>query len=538
MTTPDAANLPPADDPLADALTRELAAMLGDEGLLTDDRSRALYSSDLLTLGESCVMVVRPSSLTELQRALKAISTSGHALTPRGGGYSYVRGYTPQDSATITIDLGRMNRIVSINETDMYIEVEAGVTWRQIYEALKPRGLRLPFFGTFSGRGATVGGGLSNGALFFGSARYGTVADIVLGMEIVLASGELFHTGQRAAERAGKPFFRGFGPDMNGLFVHDAGAMGIKAKASLRMIRAPQCTDFLSFGFSTQESAAQALSEISRSEVAEEAFVMDPARTQVALRGSTHMTRDLRALCRVVCQEKRLFPGLRAGAKMVLAGRDFGAQHCWSLHMTLAGRSRAGVDHDKDVARTILYRLGGYELPDTIPRVSRADIFSTLDNVVGHDGQRFVAINAKIAHSDAAALLADCDREIALRKDALRAHDIEISRLFSIISNNGFSYEIVMTWPDAWLPLHRETASRPLREKFAAAAANPEARSCVMDLRESLIAIFARHGAASGQLGRSYPYREILRERPGRLLDAVKHHLDPERRMNPGALQL
>ena len=96
----------------------------------------------------------------------------------------------------------------------------------QIYEALKPLGLRLPFFGTFSGRGATVGGGLSNGALFLGTARYGTSAEIVLGMQVVLADGSILHTGQTAISTAKRPFTRTFGPDTTGLFTHDAGALG------------------------------------------------------------------------------------------------------------------------------------------------------------------------------------------------------------------------------------------------------------------------------------------------------------------------
>jgi FAD/FMN-containing dehydrogenase len=108
----------------------------------------------------------------------------------------------------------------------MYVTVEAGVTWKQLHEALAPRGLRLPFFGTFSGATATVGSGIANGALFFGTARYGTAADCALGLEVVLADGTLLHTGQAAF--GGKPFYRTYGPDLTGLFTHDSGTLGIK----------------------------------------------------------------------------------------------------------------------------------------------------------------------------------------------------------------------------------------------------------------------------------------------------------------------
>ena len=75
------------------------------------------------------------------------------------------------------LDLSELNRIISINEDYLVITVEAGVSWQQIWDALTPRGLRSPFFDTISGSRATVGGGLSNGALFMGTARYGSAAD-------------------------------------------------------------------------------------------------------------------------------------------------------------------------------------------------------------------------------------------------------------------------------------------------------------------------------------------------------------------------
>ena len=84
----------------------------------------------------------------------------------------------------VAIDTSGLDRIIKISPEDLYITVEAGVTWKQIYEALTPLGLRLPFFGTFSGARATVGGGLANGALFLGTARHGTAADCVVGLQV------------------------------------------------------------------------------------------------------------------------------------------------------------------------------------------------------------------------------------------------------------------------------------------------------------------------------------------------------------------
>ena len=75
---------------------------------------------------------------------------------------SYTGGYTPSTKRSVIVDTSFLNQILEINPEDMYITVEAGCTWKEIYQALKPMGMRLPFFGTNSGAMATVGGGLSN----------------------------------------------------------------------------------------------------------------------------------------------------------------------------------------------------------------------------------------------------------------------------------------------------------------------------------------------------------------------------------------
>lgn len=528
-----------SDDQLrVTALEQDLRALLGNDGVSSDVESRRFHSTDMLAAGETCDLVIHPASVEELTQAVKLVAKADFAVVPRGGGLTYVRGYTPSSKRVVTLDLRRMNRIVEINEEDMYVVVEAGTTWRQIYEALKPRGLRLPFFGTFSGRGATVGGGLSNGALFFGTARYGTAAEIVLGMEVVLGDGDLLHTGQLSIARASKPFFRTFGPDTTGLFVHDAGALGVKARISLRMIRTPSHTEYLSFGFATRHEAIAALSEIGRSELAEEAFVMDPAKTRAALGAPTSLTRDAKTLLKVVAQERNLLRGLRAGAQLALGGRNFAGDDCFSLHMACGGRSQAAVTADVAAARALLTKMGGSELPNSIPKASRAEIFSSLDAVVGTKGERFVAINCKIAHSDARDLIDAAEAIVDSYREQTDAQGIEISRLLTVISNHAFSYEIVFTWPDAWLPIHTATMSAEARATFKEAENREEARALVFRIRQEIIDLFAEKGAASSQLGRSYHYTNVLRDEPRALVEGIKSLVDPDRRVNPGALGL
>lgn len=518
-------------------LESQLSDLLGQDGLLTDDASRGLYGSDLLADGADCALVIRPMTIGQLQQAVGLVTRSGLAVAPRGGGLTYVQGYTPTAIRFAAIDLSQLDRIVEISETDMTITVEAGVTWKQIYEALKPMGLRLPFFGTFSGARATVGGGLSNGALFLGTARYGTAAEAVIGLDVVLADGSLLRTGQLAVANAPRPFLRTFGPDTTGLFVHDAGAFGIKARATLRLIRAPARTGFLSFGFADQASGIAALAEVARSDLAEDAYLMDPDKTRIALSGPADLVRDARTLARVVKQEGGVLKGLRAGARLAMAGRDFIEAGCHSLHLVLAARNEPALEADMAAAREIAARFGAKALPDSIPRAGRADLFAPVDMMVlGPDADRWVALNAKVAHRDAPALAEAIEAIFARHKSALDAAGVVVSRLLTVMGTHAFSYEPVMNWRDAWLPLHRDIigTARNLPEPPAA----PDARALVMQVRAELIAEFARLGACSNQIGRTYPYASVLRPEARALLEAVKRAVDPDGRMNPGALEL
>lgn len=523
--------------PLPDGLLANLSAILGPDGLLTDPATLALHGSDLLDQGAPCLMVIRPDTVEQLAQAVRLIGAAGVAMAPRGGGLTYVRGYTVADRGFAAIDMAGMNRIVSISEEDMIVTVEAGTTWRQIFEALKPLGLRLPFFGTFSGTRATVGGGLSNGALFLGTARHVSAAEAVIGMEVVLADGTLLHTGQQAILRAPKPFMRTFGPDLTGLFVHDAGALGIKARVSLRLIRAPAATGYLSFGFADQASGIAALCEVSRSDLAEDAYLMDPDKTRIALSGPTDLARDVKVLAKVIGQEGGLLKGLKAGAKLAMAGRSFIDDGCHSLHLVLAGRSDEAVAADMAAARAIAARFGGAELPDSIPRAGRADLFAPVSGmVVGPEADRWIALNAKVPHSEAVPLTNAIEALLARHQPALDAAGVIVSRLLTVMGTHAFSYEPVLNWRDSWLPLHRDILQG--QNKLAEPPAAPDARALVMQVRAELIALFAQHGAASNQIGRAYPYASILRPAPRALLEAIKGAVDPQGVMNPGALEL
>ena len=180
------------------------------------------------------------------------------AVITRGGGASYTDAYLPATAQSLIIDTSRLNKIIEINEEDMFITVEPGVTWAEMAAALAERNLRTPFWGPFSGLKATVGGSTSQNSVSMGTSRYGGSPESVLCYDVVLASGEILKTGSSSMEKS-TPFFRYYGPDLTGLFSGDAGSLGIKASITLRLIKLPSHSLTCSYGFKSFDAMSQAM---------------------------------------------------------------------------------------------------------------------------------------------------------------------------------------------------------------------------------------------------------------------------------------
>ncbi len=518
-------------------LTETLVGILGDAQVITDEEERQYYASDIYAVGATPAVVIRPTDKDKLSRAISQITREGFAIVGRGGGMSYTGGYCPAREDTVTVDFSEMNEIVEINEEDLYITVQAGVTWKQIYDALSPRGLRLPFFGTFSGMRATVGGGLSNGALFMGTGRYGTAAEIVQCVEVILADGTLLKTGQPGFKNVEKPFYRTYGPDLTGLFVHDAGALGLKVQATLRVMRKPPVTDFASFCYPDAQSAAMALSAIARTGAAEEAYVFDPESTRKGMK-QEGIVEDVKTLGAVVKSEKGWLKGLVEGAKLVVAGRDFLEEGAFGLHTVVSGNCRQAVEADLLTIREAAATHGGEEIPNSIPKATRANPFKPVNSVIGPDGDRWAALNAKVAHSDAISLIRDVDALLDSYEDQMKPYGMYTRRLMIAVGQHSFSYEPIIHWFDRWNPVHKRTPEPSHLKALQEPEPNPQAAALAAEIRQNLIDVFVRHGAASNQIGKTYPYYDSLRPETAQVVAGLKRMFDPESLMNPGALGL
>ena len=526
----------PVAEKQAENLLAELAELLGANRVLTDADSVSLFAQDVYTKSIPALAVVQPATAEELAAAVTAVAGAGHAVIPRGGGMSYTSGYVPTEPDSIVVDMRRMNQVLEINVEDMYVTVQCGCTWKALHEALDASGFRTPYWGTLSGIHATVGGGLSQNSIFWGSARYGTAADSVIGLEVVLADGSIVRTGAHA-QRNSTPFFRHYGPDLTGLFTSDAGALGFKATATLRLIPQYESRAYTSFEFPNAQAMIKAMSNIGRADIAAECFAFDPFLQQARMQRESLMS-DVKKLAGVVKASGSVVGAIKDSAKLAIAGRGYMKDVQYSLHVMIEEATAAAADAGLEKARRFCRDQGGSELEDSIPKILRANPFTPLNNVVGPRGERWVPIHTIVPHSKAEATLAAVNAVFDRRRTEIDQHQIGVGFLLALISTNGFVIEPVFFTPDAMTEIHRDTVENSVLKKLPGFAENAEARALTASLRAEIIDAFAAIGGVHMQIGKAYPYREHLRGESWQIVAALKKMLDPNGRVNPGSLGL
>lgn len=517
-------------------LSAILKQILGTDGYTEDPAARTLMSQDIWSAGVLADFVAAPETVEQLRQTVAACHERGVALNPRGGGMSYTNSYTPDRPGIGILDLSRLNRIAEINSDDMYVTVQAGVTWKQLYDALKPLGLRTPFWGPLSGLNSTVGGGLSQNNAFFGAGTYGTTGDSVTGLTVILADGTQVRTGT-AATKVGKPFWRHYGPDLTGLFCGDSGALGFKAEITFRLIPWPEHEDWASYEFATRDACAEAMAGVAREGIACEVFGFDPALTRVRLKRAS-LAADTKTLANVVKAQGNLLKGIQEGAKVALAGRSFMEANSWSLHVIVEGRSKAGVAEDMKRLKAICEKSGGKETENSIPKIIRANPFTAPNTILGAEGERWVPVHGIVSLSDGPKVWAALEAYFQSIAAEIKAHEIQVGYLVTSLSTNGYLIEPVFMWPEEILAIHEQTVEPAHLKKLKRYAPNPEATAAVARARRGVIDVFDAFGASHFQIGRSYPYSEVLDDAALGLLKKIKSALDPDTTVNPGALGL
>lgn len=520
-----------------DAVTAALADLsaLGGCSFRGDDATRDYYANDVFWQpGIRPLGVVLPETAETAAAAVGICTRAGIAIVPRGGGMSYTKGYLPAHENAVVFDMRKLARVVEVNADDLYITVEAGCTWEQVNAALEKTGLRTGYWGPLSGVNATVGGALSQNSAFFGSALNATVAESVIGLEVILANGERVRTGS-GGRRGAKPFSREGGPDMTGLFLGDNGALGLKCAATLRLWPAPAEVDYLSFGFATMEAMAAVQVGLARERLVSEGFGID--RTKASHSASVNRISDgLKTLGNLVRGGKTVASGLKDAARAAAGGASFLKDHAFTLHLVLEGRNAAELKTSMARARAI-GTAHGVEIENTVPKVMRSKPFSPVRGMLGLDGERWVPIHAVFPMGDWKRVVEANDAFFAERKAEMDRHGIVYS-VMTMTVGGEFFIEPAFYWNDEITPLHAESLGEDVVRPWRNRPANEAARQAVAELRAATQDLYISLGGVNWQVARDYPFRSVLEPGTWALLSAIKDAVDPHGLMNPGSLGL
>ncbi|RLQ93783.1 FAD-binding oxidoreductase [Falsibacillus albus] len=211
-------------------LLDDLKALLKDEQVTVNETILEQHGKDeSYHTPSSPDIVVFPESAEEVSAVVKLASAHKTPIIPFGMGTS-LEGHVIAYEKGITIDFSLMNKVLEVREKDFLVKVQPGVTRMQLNKDLKKYGL---FFSVDPGADATLGGMAATNASGTTSVKYGVMRDQVRDLEVVLANGDIIHTGNLAQKSSS-------GYNLNSLFVGSEGTLGCFTELTLRVFGIPE----------------------------------------------------------------------------------------------------------------------------------------------------------------------------------------------------------------------------------------------------------------------------------------------------------
>ncbi len=243
--------------PVTPAIADALRQIVGPRYVVTDDPDRmAAYAHDEVA-GEAYAhlpeVVVRPKSAEEISAVMCLANKERVPVTPRGAGSGLSGGAVPVRGG-ILLATERMNRILEIDQENMVVVVEPGVVTNEINEAVAEYGLFYAGY-PMSVESCFVGGNVAENAGGGRAIKYGVTGQYVLGLEVVLPTGEIVRLGGRRVKDV-------TGYDLIHLLVGSEGTLGIFTEIILRLIPLPRARVVLLVAFPDVDSAIAAVPRI------------------------------------------------------------------------------------------------------------------------------------------------------------------------------------------------------------------------------------------------------------------------------------
>ena len=433
-------------------LADRLRQLLGNDAVADDAATLAVHSGDKWFAAHEPEVVVFARSTSDVNRLLQFASGKKIPVTARGGGFGYVGGCVPVRGG-IVLSLVQMNRIKEINFADAVAIVEPGVFTADLKAAVRAQKLFYPP-DPASMKDCTIGGNVATNAGGPRCLKYGVTRNYVIGLEVVLANGEVLRTGGRVHKNK-----TGF--DLIGLFVGSEGMLGVVTEITLRLLPLPPARATLSAAFATATQAAEAVQAIFAAgflpaslEIADH-FTLEAARRDlrkmIVPPGSAHLLVDLDGQEQSVRSEAEAIRELVATRKpnsLEMATGEANCEKLWALRREFSNSLRATgltkLNEDVVVPRSHLVDL--IEFAEKLHAKHGFPIAS-----FGHAGDGNIHVN----------IMADrYNRDAAVRERVDGALDELFAQVLAwggvITGEHGIGLAKKRWWPDATSEVVRE----------------------------------------------------------------------------------
>jgi glycolate oxidase len=238
---------------IKDQIAKELAGIVGEDGVVIDPDDLRVYETDGLTVFKARPdIVVLPYLAEQVARVVKVCWREKIPFVARGAGTGLSGGALPLDGGVL-IGLNRINRILEIDSESQRAVVEPGIVNIWLTNALSSQGYYYAP-DPASQTACSIGGNVAENSGGPRTPKYGVTTNHVLGLEVVLPKGEVVQLGGRTLDTPGY--------DLTGVFVGSEGTFGIVTKVIARIMRKPEAVKTLMCVFETIEEASNTVSEI------------------------------------------------------------------------------------------------------------------------------------------------------------------------------------------------------------------------------------------------------------------------------------
>ena len=456
---------------MLDSVTiHELASIVGADNILTEKQDLICYGYDATQMEYLPDAVVHPADAAEVSAVLRLANRCGFPVFPRGAGSGFTGGALPKAGGVVLV-VTRMNRILRIDTENLIAEVEPGVVTEQFQQAVEKLGLFYPP-DPASLKFSTLGGNVAENAGGPRCVKYGVTRDFVMGLEVVLPTGEIIRTG-------GETYKAVVGYDMTRLLCGSEGTLGVITKIIFKLLPLPEAKKTMLTIFDSIDGAAKAVSTIIGAKIIPTTLeFMDYATLQ--------------------CVEKRFNLGIPADGRAVLlievdGDRDLIEKQASRIHELIKPlglvQFRAAKDNAESEELWRVRRLVSPSLRDINPTKYNEDI---------------VVPRSKVP---------DVIRTI---ERIQQKYDIPIVN-FGHAGDGNIHVNIMI---DKDIPGHEEKAQCAIREVFQAA----------LDLNGTMS---GEHGVGLSKA--PYIELELSPDQI-KAMKGVKHALDPKNILNPGKM--